>query len=1438
MLQIKGLYNLLNEEQKKNFNRTVLGAGSDVVRETIELSRLVTNPDQQEIDETEKYMQNLYRAFAGVENVEMVKRGEREVAAIKEPESGALEFTRDIGAFVGSMVGVGKAAKPLQALGAVKKAQQVAPLTTKIGQTIATGEVAAQLSINPYEETLAGVIGSMIKENDGLEGDIKKYLLDPLTSSQEKTELENRLALLGEGLGLTGAVALTGKALQASSTPLLKVLNKIKGKGEQATTDFIDTMSGYKKLDTQQKKLALSKRKKDIAEGKVIGQGDVKALDSKLDQPINLQFSQSDLLRGLNDKARRLFTPQGGRTELMHEKFLKTENTKEKWNATINHVAGNLNRAIDEVVSKTGRDKEGLLEKINQVAFSDYKNIKTAKARQTMFESSLKSLPKEIQPFVRQMRETQDELSRLMTKTDYLTDEQKKLYQDNLGSYVRKSYRLYSQPGYTPDKSVAKEAKEYLKSEIRRNNSKLTDDEVILRAEAQYNDIIGNRKDAQNFNSSLVKFDKIRKEIFQGRKDIPTPVRNLLGEIDNPVEKFIHSATKLSSAVEDLKFHKEIFNDGKDIYFYSNKTGIFNKQIPQGFGKLSGQYTTPELQRYFTVGKDLGWNGADNWGGILWRNLTLLKGISQSAKTVWSHATHVKNITGGFQMSLANGTNPLDPKRISESLKVLKAKTKPGEVQEFYEELSGRGILNKGIVAGDLRGLVSDLEGVAPNNIFLKVLNSGINKKAQNLYIAEDDFFKINMYLGEQQYLKRLNNALPDGQRLSAEALKDEAARTVRDVLPNYDLVPEMLKDLRRTPVFGRFFSFMAESVRISVNSLTRGVREVNQGKQLIGNGNSKAGGIQLERGLRRLSSFTTVAGGGALALEKGSQALSGLSQEEVEAAKKFLPDYMQNSRIFVTVTPEGEPAIGNISSWDAYDFPKKPFQVLVNRALSDEKYTEESFFQDVSTTIISEMVSPFLGESIIQEQLSNYFLRGGRTLEGDLMVNPYDKTQRFEEGETYSEGLLNNLPILLSNIAKSIEPGTVSSISRYADTWDKEQTKFDQDIYKEESLIKFLTGFGVQPLNKEYLENVYSFKVSDFAKKKSMRRNNLYRAIEPDIKAEDFINQYLDQNQKYYREFSKLHRLTEAAEMFDLPIFELIKDSGFNRKDLATFIGKRRNFQPLGLTENLQLQILENSKSFDEFYDIVSDINEIDRQLSNLPVLIDDEIYKVMEEEESQPEQVFERLQKTVGGIVSGPEVPYTQEDPADRINPLTGEPYQEQMSRLGFAEGRPNRATRNNNPFNLVYGPAIGTKDIPWEGKVTHNPEVEDTFEVFENPVMGFRAGIKNTMTQFNRGNNTVEKLIKIHAPKKGDIIKDKDENPYQDNFINFTSKNLNVRPDEEINLNDPKVMKEYVRSVATFEGFETIKEEDITKALSLVEAAKFGGLGSSIEQQTQNN
>ena len=48
------------------------------------------------------------------------------------------------------------------------------------------------------------------------------------------------------------------------------------------------------------------------------------------------------------------------------------------------------------------------------------------------------------------------------------------------------------------------------------------------------------------------------------------------------------------------------------------------------------------------------------------------------------------------------------------------------------------------------------------------------------------------------------------------------------------------------------------------------------------------------------------------------------------------------------------------------------------------------------------------------------------------------------------------------------------------------------------------------------------------------------------------------------------------------------------------------------------------------------------------------------------------ERQQFVTGGLVEGTEdVPFTKEDPAERINKFTGEPYQEEMDRLGFNEG-----------------------------------------------------------------------------------------------------------------------------------------------------------------------
>lgn len=73
--------------------------------------------------------------------------------------------------------------------------------------------------------------------------------------------------------------------------------------------------------------------------------------------------------------------------------------------------------------------------------------------------------------------------------------------------------------------------------------------------------------------------------------------------------------------------------------------------------------------------------------------------------------------------------------------------------------------------------------------------------------------------------------------------------------------------------------------------------------------------------------------------------------------------------------------------------------------------------------------------------------------------------------------------------------------------------------------------------------------------------------------------------------------------------------------------------------------------------------------------------------------------------------------------------------------------RGIRGNNPLNIRFN-ARNT----WLGRVppAENTDPGKTFEQFESPVMGLRAGVKLILRhQEKRGANTIAKLIQIWAP-----------------------------------------------------------------------------------------
>ena len=113
------------------------------------------------------------------------------------------------------------------------------------------GKLTAQIVLNPYEERLADFLGGFIADdNEGFWGGFEDYMLDPLKTDKEKTALENRLALFGEGLAISGAMAggvgLAG-ATYLGGKLLINFLKSVKEKGPEAAEEFVNKVKTYSK---------------------------------------------------------------------------------------------------------------------------------------------------------------------------------------------------------------------------------------------------------------------------------------------------------------------------------------------------------------------------------------------------------------------------------------------------------------------------------------------------------------------------------------------------------------------------------------------------------------------------------------------------------------------------------------------------------------------------------------------------------------------------------------------------------------------------------------------------------------------------------------------------------------------------------------------------------------------------------------------------------------------------------------------------------------------------------------------------------------------------------------------------------------------------------------------------------------------------------------
>ena len=529
----------------------------------------------------------------------------------------------------------------------------------------------------------------------------------------------------------------------------------------------------------------------------------------------------------------------------------------------------------------------------------------------------------------------------------------------------------------------------------------------------------------------------------------------------------------------------------------------------------------------------------------LYRNLMLFpKATSQVAKTVLSPVTHMRNLISAGSFATANGVLPIIPvrpgdyaifgKAVKDSFSALSKKNalaNPKAAQNAYDELLELGVVNSNLRLGDVTGLLEDtgiLQGkMLTDQAFSKVLNpfKKFYKAAEDAYVTEDDFWKIINFSSEKaKLMKAYGGKMPQFRNPftgAVETLNQRAARIVRNTVPNYDYVSGFIKNLRGLP-FGNFVSFPAEIIRTGFNIVKQSIDEMVDPATGRISTNSPTFSIGLNRAINSFMTFAGVPYG----LYEGMKALHDVTEDEMRALRKIVPDWSKNS----VLLPMGRNDKGHLQYIDfshanAYDTLIRPVQTVLNAVTQGEQDAEKITSSLLRGSVESafETMQPFVSESIFFEAFNDILSRGGVSKTGKRVFDPDESV-----GDKVYKSMLH--------IAQTQIPGSGPQLLRLLRTQADEESdiikqfdKYGQD-YMFNNEIFGLFGYRVVESNPDrsvpYFVTAYRKTVD---RTKGPINSLIYRGGE--VTPFDLTEAVIEANKRKYKLDKKFYQQIQALK-------------------------------------------------------------------------------------------------------------------------------------------------------------------------------------------------------------------------------------------------------------------------------------------------------------------
>ena len=701
---------------------------------------------------------------------------------------------------------------------------------------------------------------------------------------------------------------------------------------------------------------------------------------------------------------------------------------------------------IDTDDTLTADDKRiargiALMNRDKSVADAEKTLANSIRTRRDDALGQLAALSPELVQHIVQLRTLTDEMSKKVTSLYGFPPELKAKFDNQLGIYLTRSYKMFDEVGFgekvlnDPDYEVVRNAavnffeKQFIDSEVSR---RISGPNSVPRAQAEAEakrelglKTMGGRTYGQLMVEEFVNsYDKTGKAIsatnmsrqlkplldnVQLKRDLPKEIRDLLGEkgAETGVDNLLRSLVTTGTMAANQSFLNNVrdigraggwlitateLNDGKakDYDTFGNYKPI--RETTSSYDPLGELYGPPEMVDAFrkvfspdgirfnqTTAQEV----VDKTIGVAAR----LSGGAMAAKTLGSIGFYVRNIVSnalffapaqGFVNFKSMATKAYDEVWSN-------AIVDPAKIDSYRTKLISLGVIgddiNTNIMTAMLRGgnSVDDVETKLGE--LIDTANKGtkplrwLAERAQVLSGSVDAFYKIAYYENELRVLKEAR-AVDVGTLASASdsQLERMAADKVLATAQSSSQAPPLVQEVTKSGIgllFAPFLRFKVEVPRIVLNTYKTAMGEMKSSNPVL-----------KQRGITRFAGMTFMLSGVSAIVPAVASALAGIGEDEDEALRSSVPEYLRNHTFFYRRKADGQ-----LQSWD-FTF-LNPFSIIADPTMR----SMEQLFRGNPAKAAAKFVETAIFDQYLDDQILSSAVQSLRDNE-----NPSTKKPIYEE--------------------------------------------------------------------------------------------------------------------------------------------------------------------------------------------------------------------------------------------------------------------------------------------------------------------------------------------------------------------------------------------------------------------------------------------------------